>query len=525
MASSSILLCEEQFQCSICLDVFIQPVSIPCGHNFCMACISDYWEGCEQCQCPLCNRTFDSEPDLSVNTFIAEMAAIVKQSAPAAVAASLPDQQHYAEPGGVACDVCTGRKLKAFKSCLVCLASYCETHLEPHQRVASFMKHKLIEPVANLEDRVCKTHERPLEFFCRTDREYVCHFCTEMNHKAHNAVLIEEECGLRKVWLGNTKSKVQKEISDRLQKIKEIESALGLSKRNAEKEVEESIEVFTSLVRYIERCQSALVEKVLKKQEAKEKWAEGLIKELELEIINLKKRRVELDQFSCNEDPFNLLQKFQSLGNSPPIKSWSDVKVYNQLPVGTLRKFMSQLVETLGEELKTLCGAELKAMQRYAVGVTLELDVANPKPVVFYDRKQMKRNTFDWLNDEHGFDSMSSVLGKEGYSSGRFYFEVQVERKSEWSVGVVSESINRKGNIKLNPVNGCWTVGLIKQNEYVANIGNCIHLALRQKPKKVGVYVDYEEGEVSFYDVKEKSLMYSFTSCTFTERIFPFLRS
>ena len=331
MASSSILLCEEQFQCSICLDVFTKPVSIPCGHNFCMACISDYWEGSDQCQCPLCKRTFDSEPDLSVNTFIAEMAAFVKQSASAAVA-SLPDQQHYAEPGGVACDVCTGRKLKAFKSCLVCLASYCETHLEPHQRVASFMKHKLIEPVANLEDRVCKTHERPLEFFCKTDREYVCQFCTEMDHKAHNAVLIEKECGLRKVWLGNTKSKVQKEISDRLQKIKEIESALGLSKRNAEKEVEESIEVFASLVRYIERCQSALVENVLKKQEAKEKWAEGLVKELELEITNLKKRRVELEQFSCNEDPFNLLKNLQSLGNSPPIKSWSHVKVYNHLP-------------------------------------------------------------------------------------------------------------------------------------------------------------------------------------------------
>jgi hypothetical protein len=79
-----------------------------------------------------------------------------------------------AKAGNVPCDVCPGMKRKALKSCLVCLASYCKTHLDPHQIAPALKRHKLVNPVENLEDRICKKHDRLLELFCRTDQTCVC---------------------------------------------------------------------------------------------------------------------------------------------------------------------------------------------------------------------------------------------------------------------------------------------------------------------------------------------------------------
>ncbi|KAI3371344.1 hypothetical protein L3Q82_023555 [Scortum barcoo] len=122
MSAASCLLTEDQFLCSICLDVFTDPVSIPCGHNFCKTCITEHWNINVLCQCPNCKEVFYTRPELRVNTFISEMAAQFRQSAQQKASSSSSEQQ-VSKPGEVPCDVCTGTKLKALKSCLVCLAS------------------------------------------------------------------------------------------------------------------------------------------------------------------------------------------------------------------------------------------------------------------------------------------------------------------------------------------------------------------------------------------------------------------
>lgn len=103
----------------------------------------------------------------------------------------------------VLCDVCLGDgRPKAVKSCLVCLTSYCEEHLKSHS--ARFTKHKLIEPVANMEDRMCPKHERLLELFCKKDQTCVCVLCTETDHRAHYTVPVEREWTEKKVrWVKN----------------------------------------------------------------------------------------------------------------------------------------------------------------------------------------------------------------------------------------------------------------------------------------------------------------------------------
>ncbi|XP_024293722.1 zinc finger protein RFP [Oncorhynchus tshawytscha] len=514
MASSSSLLSEEQFLCSICLDVFTEPVSTSCGHNFCLACITKYWDSSDLCQCPLCQKKFSRKTKLRVNTTFREIIENYK------LLRDTGKDESPAKPGKVHCDVCTGTKRKALKSCQVCLASYCKTHLEPHQISPAFKRHKLIDPVENLEDRICKKHDRLLELFCRTDQTCVCQFCTETDHKTHDTVPIEDECGERKAQLGKTEAEVQRIIQELLQKVKEIKLSVHLSKRDAKREIADSIKVLTALVRSIEKGQARLIEEVEEKQKAVERQAEGLIKELEQEITELKRRSTELKQLSHTDDHLQLLQSFTSVVcTPPPTKDWSEISVHR-----AVRRAVSQLEETLNKEMEKLPEVKLKRIQQYAVDVTLDPDTANLFLILSDNGKQVRTGDTE-LNlpdNPKRFDRFTVLLGKDGFSSGRFYYEVTVNGKTRWDLGVARESTDRKGDITLSPEHGVWTMMLRDGNEYTACASPQVRLSLSEKPQKVGVFVDYEEGVVSFYNVEARSHIYSFTCCIFTEKIYPF---
>uniref|UniRef100_A0A3Q3N1K9 E3 ubiquitin/ISG15 ligase TRIM25-like n=1 Tax=Mastacembelus armatus TaxID=205130 RepID=A0A3Q3N1K9_9TELE len=322
MSAASCLLTEDQFLCSICLDVFTDPVTTPCGHNFCKNCITEHWNINVQCQCPICKRLYIPRPELQVNTFISEMAAQYKQSAQHK-ASSSSSEQRAARPGEVPCDICTGTKLKALKSCLVCLASYCETHLEPHLTMSGLKRHHLIEAVDNLEERMCTQHDKLLELFCKTDQMCVCMLCTILDHRTHEVVPLKEEYEGKKAELGKTEAEIQQMIQKRQVKIEE------LRRSSVDRE----------------------------KQRTTEKQAEGFIKELEQEISELKKRSSEVDQLSRSEDHLHLLQSFSSLKVAPPTKDWTRFRIhppsYEGSVVRAVEKFRKGIEEQQSKTTET----------------------------------------------------------------------------------------------------------------------------------------------------------------------------
>ncbi|XP_033982734.1 E3 ubiquitin-protein ligase TRIM47-like [Trematomus bernacchii] len=388
MSAASCLLTEDQFLCSICLDVFTDPVTIPCGHNFCKGCISEHWDVDVQCQCPICKEDFDRRPELRVNTFISEMAAQFRQSAQQKASSSSSEQQ-VVKPGEVPCDACTGTRLKALKSCLVCLESYCETHLEPHLTRAGLKKHQLIDPEENLEGRMCVKHDKQLELFCKTDQVCVCMLCTVLDHKTHDVVPLKEGYEGKKAELGKTEAEIQLMIQKRRLKIQEMNRSVELSKEGADREIADGVQVFTSLKESAERSQAKLINTIKEKQRETEEQAEGFIKELEQEISELRKRSSEVEQLSRSEDQLHLLQSFTSLKAAPPTKNWTEVRVRPPSYEGTVRRAVTQLEETLSKQMKKRLEVKLKRVQRYEVEVTLDPDTAHPALILSDDGKQV----------------------------------------------------------------------------------------------------------------------------------------
>ncbi|XP_035772247.1 E3 ubiquitin-protein ligase TRIM21-like [Neolamprologus brichardi] len=525
MSAASNLRSEDQFLCPICLDVFTDPVTTSCGHNFCKNCISQHWDTNVMYQCPMCKETFYTRPQLRVNTFISEMVAQFRCEAQQKTSTSTSEQQ-AAKPREVPCDVCIGTRQKALTSCLVCQTSYCQTHLEPHLTVKGLKRHQLIDAVENLEGRMCTKHDKLLELFCKTDQTCVCMLCPVLDHKNHEFVPLKEEYEGKKAELEKTEAEIQQMIQKRRLKIQEIKESVKMSKGAADREKAEGVQVFIVLKESVERRLKELIKEIEDKQETTEKQAEGLIKDLEQEISELMKRSSEVEQLTHSEDHLHLLQSFSSLKAASPTKDWTEVRVHPPSYEGTVGRAVDQLEETIRKLVKKkLCeGVQLKKVQQYAVDVTLDPDTANSWLILSDDGKQVYCGDEGkkFSDNPERFSDSPCVLGEQGFSSGRFYFEVQVKGKTDWTLGVARESINRKGKIPLRPQDGFWTVWLRNRNKYSACASPPVPLCLQPGPEKVGVFVDYEEGLVSFYDVGAAALIYSFTGCSFTHKLHPY---
>lgn len=530
MATAGGVLSKEQLLCPICLDVFNLPVSTPCGHNFCRDCIQGYWQSAGLSQCPMCKQKFYRRPELKVNTFISEVASQFKKllENESKITDASAGNHYSGREGEVLCDVCVGKRGKAFQSCLDCLASFCQTHLEPHQVLDTFKKHRLIDPTMNMQDRVCKKHRKLLDLFCDNDQTYVCQICIQRDHKAHVTVPIEDKSRDSRAELGRIKEEVEKMIQSRLQKITEINQTVELSRGNTGREMEESLLVFTKLLHIIQRGQAEVAEAIGARQRQVESRAGRLILELEQEMEELRQRSTELEQLSRTDDDLYLLQNFAAFSTLPATKEWSDTHLESAVHVGTVRRAvrraLCQLEEIVKAETTRLCESELQRAQLCAVEITLNPDTAHPKLVLSENRKQVHHSdvTQDVPNNLERFYPCVSIMGKEGFSSGRFYYEVQVKGKTEWDIGVGLETVNRKGGNMLNPETGFWTLGMRENKSYWALSSTPICVPLVKKPQRVGVYVDLEWGQVSFYNVDSASHIYSFTGYSFNEKLFPY---
>ncbi|XP_029382287.1 E3 ubiquitin-protein ligase TRIM21-like [Echeneis naucrates] len=521
------VLTEAQFRCSICLDIFNNPVSIPCGHNFCLKCIKRFWDSKPTPDCPLCKETFKTRPPLRINVGLKDITAgfkkIMKTNTLLKTNNRLTPRQKVLQ-SNISCDMCYDNKLAAVKSCLSCQLSYCEGHLMPHLKDQTLVMHSLTDPTTFTH--LCRVHKKLLVWFCRDDQMPVCVKCIEEGHKHHRTVPIEKEGKKIKHQIMKSESEVKQMIQAITRKTEEIKISVELSKTEKEQEICSSAQVFTKVVSDIERNQALLVEEMQQKQEELERGADEFLEELKQEKQNLQTRYNQLHNLLVLEDPLHFLQSVSSLTAPQHNKEWSQFKLPSDIYIRTVRRTFSKLVEFCHGLENKLSAEELSKANKYAADITLDPVTAAGWLLLSPDGKKVsignQQRKVSVPADPRRFDSCVSVLGKQSFTSGRHYWVVQVGDKTDWDLGVAKESINRKGAITVRPDAGYWAICRRKGGCLSACAGPSVPLHLQETPQKVGIFLDYGEGWVSFYNTEAKTHIYTFSGCTFTEPLYPY---
>ncbi|XP_059421718.1 tripartite motif-containing protein 29-like [Carassius carassius] len=294
---------QNPLNCPICLNLLKNPVTTTCGHSFCMDCINGCWDRDASLRqaysCPTCRAAFNQRPALSKSTVLAEIVEGMKQEVPAGAR-------------DVKCDVCKGRRLKAIKSCLFCLASYCQTHIRPHYESEAFKKHKLVNASSKLQQQICPQHHKALEIYCYNDRKCVCVVCMGDQHSGHQTVSAAAEMAKKQEELNIKKRDFTQKITDKGKKVKEFGKTVNSYKRSAQAAVEHSDRIFNELIRSIHKRRGE-VRELIRAQEKKEiGQINDHIQKLEQDISNMKHENDELEPILHTEDHIHFFQNYSS---------------------------------------------------------------------------------------------------------------------------------------------------------------------------------------------------------------------
>ncbi|XP_039671199.1 E3 ubiquitin/ISG15 ligase TRIM25-like [Perca fluviatilis] len=538
MAQQGVKLERESFSCSICLDLLKDPVTIPCGHSYCMNCIKRNWDGRRIHRCPECSQTFTPRPVLMKNTMLSDLVEQLKKTGLQAA----PVDHCYAGAEDVACDVCTGRKLKAYKFCLICLASFCELHLQPHYDSPGFKKHKLVEK--NLQENICSHHDEVMKIFCRTDQQCICYLCSVDEHKGHDTVSAAAERTERQKELEGSQQNIQQRIQDREKDVKLFQQEVEAINRSADKAVEDSGKIFTELIRLMEKRSSDVEQQVRFQQETEERRVKELQEKLEQEITELKRKDAEMKKLSDTEDHTQFLHNYSSL--SPLSESTSSIDIRPLRYFEDMTAAVSEIRDKLQELLRkkrtnlSLTGNTVFGLLsnsqpepktradflKYSREITLDPNTANKgllltagnrKAIVLEDvqpRSYHEDRFSDWIQ----------VLSTESLT-GRCYWEVE-KKRYEVDVAVAYENnrrAGRSGDVAFGHNDKSWALECNKKG--YTFIYNNVHTTISGPvSSKIGVYLDHSAGTLSFFSVSKTMTLLHRVQAIFTQPLYAGLR-
>uniref|UniRef100_A0A9J7XIY4 Tripartite motif-containing protein 16 n=1 Tax=Cyprinus carpio carpio TaxID=630221 RepID=A0A9J7XIY4_CYPCA len=525
---------QDEFLCSVCLDLLKDPVVIPCGHSYCKSCITDCWDQEDQKRvysCPQCRQTFSPRPALARNTMLAEVVEKLKKTRLSA--------DCDAGAGDVQCDVCTGRKYKAVKSCLVCLDSYCQTHLDRHEELHSHKPHKVIEATGRLQEMICQKHEKLLEVFCRTDQKCICLLCTVIEHKNHDIVSAAAQRTEKQKQLKETQKTLQQRIQQREKDLQQLRETVESHKRSAQTAVEDSERIFTELIRSIERSRSELIRLIRDQEKTAVSRAEERLERLEQEINDLRRRDAELEQLSHTQHHIQFLQSFQSLSAPPESTDGNDDLFSSLVSFDGLKESVHQL----RDKLEDFCKEELKKISdrvtftnivprtrndflQYSHQLTLDLNTVNNYLCLSESNRVITYTDTDQPYPDHPdrFDGYFQVLCRESVC-GRCYWEI------EWSAGdygvfisVSYKSISRKGrgiNCLFGSNDQSWSLFCSPSRYSFTHNKIVTVLPVKHISSRIGVFVDHSAGTLSFYSVSDTMILIHTVQTTFTQTLYP----
>ncbi|XP_018601861.2 zinc-binding protein A33-like [Scleropages formosus] len=441
---------DEELICSICCEIFKDPVILLCSHSFCRSCLQQYWDQKSSRECPLCRRR-----------------SSIKKPAPNLVLQNV---------------------------------------------IESYLKQKSQSEAAEKRELYCGVHGEKLLFFCEDDQEVLCVVCqTSKKHRNHQLCPVEEAALDIKEQLKTALKPVKEKLKKFNDAKKLCEEAVKHIKNQAQHTEKQIKEEFEKLHQFLRDEEEARLAALREEEEQKSERMKEKIENISKNISTLSDRIRDIEEDLNNEDTKFLMsykstkQRAQCEVQDPKVLSGALIDVAKHLGSLSFRVWEKML------HIVSYTPVTLDPNTAH-----LKLSVSDDLTCVRYTgvKQQLPDNT-------ERFYPCVSVLGSEGFTSGKHSWEVEVGNKTDWTIGVMKESINRKKSFTLSPKNGFWVLVLRNGDEYIACSSPLTCLTLEKKPQRIRVQLDYDRGEVSFFNPTDMSDICTFQD-TFTEKLVPF---
>ncbi|XP_044537619.1 E3 ubiquitin-protein ligase TRIM39-like [Gracilinanus agilis] len=358
------------------------------------------------------------------------------------------------------------------------------------------------------EEAVCEKHQQALSLFCEKEREVVCLMCCiSCEHRDHRVGPVDQAAASHKKKLRAYLGPLQRQVEDLRHFLAGEQRKPGLLREKVENRRQK-------LQSEIEKLHCLLDEEhqaVLRRLEDEEK---DILQKLSENVAMLLDHDTMLHKLIC---------EIQERCQRPSVEALRGIKhIVSKCESAKIPAAVSLELKEDTSSFPLQHFALKKMIKKFKVDITLDPATAHPNLVLSDDRKSVKfvEKKQDLPDVPERFTFYPFVLGSEGFLSGRYYWEVEVGDKTEWTLGVCYDSVTRKGKINLSPADGYWRLRWDK-NGYTAHTRTPNILLLKIKPKRIGVFLDYDLGEVSFYNVNDRSHIYTFAD-TFTDKLRPF---
>ncbi|KAM5187064.1 E3 ubiquitin/ISG15 ligase TRIM25-like [Mantella aurantiaca] len=553
MASADL---RKELECSVCLNVYTDPVTLKCGHNFCRDCIGRVLDAQEESggySCPDCREQFEVRPALRRNVTLNN---IMKN-----YISAQPSQEN-----GIFCSYCIHTPVPAVKSCLLCEASLCDNHLTVHSKSP---EHVLCDPTSSLEDRKCSIHKKILEYYCTEDSACICVSCSLAGeHRGHQVETLDEASDMRKKKLRNVLQRLMTETEETERRVQSLQERRRKVQGKAAEETQRVTVLFRDLRRRLEDLEKRVLSEISGQAERISLSLSDIIQQLEIKKDELSRKMRHIEELCNMTDPLTVLQESDTgnfcdlcdiedgdnedrgrhnklLHDGGDLDMLSDkmsgVNVQERTgtyfdPYSTtkykgyikanLSRQRPQPTGTVQHSHRQAAGSNIGAVQKTSgvSGVTdifLNVSTAGNNLRISSDRKSV--STSDYRQNRPKTPERfqcDQVLSYQSFSSGRHYWEVDVGGAEYWTVGMCYPSIDRRGKYSsIGDNKKSWGLErMMFLNQYLVRHDRK-EIPIRGKvfSNRVRIDLDYEAGRISFYDLcKRIRHLYTFTT-TFTE--------
>ncbi|CAH2321068.1 E3 ubiquitin ISG15 ligase TRIM25-like [Pelobates cultripes] len=502
---------KDEKSCSICQNIYTDSLNLTCKHFVCLVCIGnvlDTQDGFGGYECPVCRAEFQNHPVPSKKRKICNIVE--------SLLGTQPEQNETV----ILCNYCMKSQVPAAKTCLLCEASLCEDHLEVHSKS---VEHILTEPTTSFENRKCSVHKEILKYYCLEDAVCVCVSCRlDGDHKGHQVESLNEASKKKKENLRRILQTLTSKRTELEKRVQGLQTGKKVVEKKSVGVLRQAIFLISYIKTHVKEMEKQVVSELAKQKKQISLPYSVLIHQLDIRSNNLSKKITHLEELCNMMDPLTVLQELQSdcadycdaqEGNSKGIdRNDKEVHVTEDMDMGVI----SVMVHTRLNELVT--GVK-QNIQMDVSEVLLDVNTAGNHITVSGDLK-----TVSWseVNQSHQESPKrfqnNQILSITRYSSGQHYCQVETSETNGWKIGMAYPSIDRKGDqSKIGYNKKSWSLGIWNNRYSVIHNGKVERLCHGPSCQRLGIYLHYKAGCLSFYELCNPiKHLYTFTT-TFTE--------